>query len=116
MRIFEDDQLEAVSIISWVRHRVSQESDPYMINYYWNKYKKMWRESFGEKPLDEEFRKEIMKLFNEACEAHKKPVVDGVPLPMIDFKSGKVEDVPCQGWTMKKQSGTYKIVEGFLKE
>ncbi|WP_405169466.1 hypothetical protein [Paenibacillus sp. FSL H3-0286] len=65
MRKYDDDEKEEQSIIMWIERRLEY-SDSGMIKYYWDMYKKMWKESFGDsKPINKEFELKVKDMYTD---------------------------------------------------
>jgi hypothetical protein len=72
MRLYDDDEIEAASIIAWTERRL-EHSDSGMVRFYANEFKKMWLESFGSlENVPQEFKDKVETLYDELKEKENR--------------------------------------------
>lgn len=66
MRVYENDEEEAASIIAWTERRLEMCVSSSTVRAYIKLFKQMWKESFGSlDSVPQEFKDKVEKLHNE---------------------------------------------------
>lgn len=72
MRMYEDDETEANSIIAWTERRLLIANNSYSIKLYVNLFKTMWIDSFGSlDSIPATFKVEVENRYNDFLEKEK---------------------------------------------
>ncbi len=65
MRMYDDDEIEANSIISWIERRLEFSNTSYMVKMYQNQFKHMWIELFGDlESVPTTFKEKVESLYS----------------------------------------------------